>query len=78
MLKDTQFDYIQPDHPLFEEIYKYNPSVMEKKKSDDRMRQKERMKDDREIWLKVKVRQGRLKPWELKEVKSIAKDRGLD
>lgn len=78
LLKDTEYDYVQPSNPLFDLIYKDNPIEKEKRKHQERIRQKENWKDDREIGLKLKVKEGKLKAWELKDIKKIAEDRGLE
>ncbi len=77
MLKENQFDYVQPDHPLFNEIYKNRPCEQMNKMEENRRYKKKEFEYNREERLKWRVRQGTLKPWELADINSYVKDRGL-
>ena len=51
-LKDNEFDYIQPDSPFFELVYKYNPdSISEKNKKDyEKKKDKRKAELERKYW----------------------------
>lgn len=72
------FDFIQPDSPFFKAVYGNNPIEKQKQEIRNRNWAKENLKDKREIELQLRVRQGFLKPWELKDIKSYTRERRLE
>ena len=77
MLKDYEFDLIQPDSPFFEAIYKFNPEREEEKKvkekefvEQQRLAKLERKYHDKYIRTTGGI-SSRSKPWELKKLKQI-------
>ena len=72
MIRDTDFDYIQPSSPFFKMIYGYNPN----EEREAQIKQKELNNKKREELREEKM-QKNLTPSQIKEVKSIANYRGL-
>lgn len=72
VIRDTDFDYIQPSSPFFKMIYGYNPN----EERADQLKQKEIIKKQREEAREEKLKRT-LTPSQVKEVKSIANYRGL-
>lgn len=78
ILTPKQCELIQPSSNLFEFYYGEDPFKVARKKRKETMIQKENLKGDREDRLKIKVKQGLLKPWELGDVKSYIKEHNLE
>jgi len=72
------FDLIQPTSPFFQAIYGNDPIALETRKYKELKRKKENLKDDREIGLKIKVQQGLLKSYEVKDIKKYTRERDLE
>ena len=74
MSKINEDDFLQPIDPRFEKVYGYNPI----KEYKEKLRKKENWKDDREIGLKIKVKKGILKPWQMRDSIKYARERGIE
>ena len=72
------FDFIQPTSPFFQAIYGNDPIALSKRQRREKESRDNNLKDDREIGLMLKVKEGILKPWEIKDVKSYTRERGLE
>ena len=77
-LTPKQCDLIQPSSKLFKLYYEDDPFESERKKQKEREMEKENLKQDREDNLRLKVKQGLLKPWEVGDVKSYVRERNLE
>lgn len=76
--KITDLDFIQPSSPFFKAIYKKEPIKNYEKEKKEEEKIRDNLKDKREIELKLKVNQGSLKPWQLKDIKYYTRERRLD
>ena len=71
MLKDKDFDVIQPDSPFFEPIYRFRPEKEAVKREKIKNWEKEQKKAKLEEKYHKMTKEGKLKPWELKSLKRI-------
>ncbi len=71
-------DLIQPSSPFFKAIYGDDPIALEKRKQRERERINNNLKDEREIGLKTKVKEGILKPWEEKDIIKYTREHKLE
>ena len=64
-------DFLQPDNPRFKKVYGYDP-VEEAKKMK---KEKEKKKEDEKAELEEKYwrmkKEGKIKPWEEKDIKKV-------
>ena len=69
ILKDTDFDIVQPDSPFFEMIYRFHPEKEGEKARKKREWQEQKRKEKlEEKYFKMK-KENRIKPWEEKSLK---------
>ena len=78
IIKDKEFDYIQPSSPFFKEIYGNDPYALAARNYREQKLKKEKEKEARENNLDLKVRQGLLKSHEAREVKKYVKENKLE
>lgn len=76
--KLINLDFIQPNSPFYKEIYGNNPIEEEERERKNNKWEKENLKDRREIELRLRVKRGELKPWEMEDIKHITKERNLE
>jgi len=76
--KIKDLDFIQPSSPFFKAIYKKEPIKNYEKEKKEEEKIKDNLKDKREIELKLRVNQGSLKPWQLKDIKHYTRERGIE
>jgi hypothetical protein len=76
-IKDFEFDLIQPYNPLFEEVYHYHPEKAAQKIKKQKELDKELRKANIEKKHAQMVKQGKLKPWDLKYINKYVEERKL-
>jgi hypothetical protein len=74
LIPEKEFDFIQPESPFFKIIYGYDPIAEESLKQKLLKSKKENDKQSKEDNLR---RRG-LKPWQIKDIKSYIRNRGLE
>jgi len=70
-LKDAEFDYIQPDNPLFDLIYKYHPEWEVEKNKKVQAWEEEQRKEELEEKYYNMYKSSKIKPWEKKSLDKI-------
>ena len=78
IIKDKEFDYIQPSSPFFKEIYGNDPYALTARNYREQKVKKEKEKEERENKLLLRKKQGILKSSEVEDIKKYARDRNLE
>ncbi len=74
IIKDKDFDYIQPDSLFFKVIYGYDPITEEKIKNKKELLKKENQRQERED----NIYRSGLKSWQKEDIKSYVRRRNLE